>query len=232
MLKPLLITAAMAGLVFPVAAADLGYYEPIDIPLVQVDPLEHDWSGFYAGLVGSYGLGNVRKVDTGTGIVTDIPLRGSLIGGTAGFNAQFGSVVAGVEGDLMWSGLSGSAPCTANPAYRCNANVDYIGTLRGRIGVAYDSALLFATGGVAIAGGRGSTTPIGPGTFGPYEPLFVGWTVGAGAEVAVADAVSVKVQYDYIDLGSQVAPAGTLGFAGFTASPIIHLIKVGANYHF
>ena len=232
MLRPALITAAMAALIFPTAAADLDFYEPIEETVVQYEDLGHDWGGFYAGLVGAYGHGNVHKVITGSGIITDIPLRGALLGATAGFNVQYGDLVGGLEADLMGARMSGSATCTANPAYACNADLDWLGTLRGRVGVAFDGAMLFATGGVAIAGGRGSTTPNFPGVAAVYEDTYFGWTVGGGMEFAVSEAVSIKAEYSYIDLGSQTAPAGTLGTDGFTASPIVHLIKVGANYHF
>ena len=233
MLRSALTTAAMAVLILPAAAADLDFYEPIEEPIIQYEEIGQDWSGFYAGAVGGYGWGNVHKVETGSGLVTDIPLRGALAGVTAGFNVQSGNLVGGVEGDLLWSGMSGSATCTTNPAYTCNANLDWLGTLRGRVGIApVDAVLLFASGGVAVADGRGSTTPDFPGVAAVYEDTYLGWTVGGGVEVAVNEAISVKAEYNYVDLGSRTAPTGTLGTNGFTASPIIHLIKVGANYHF
>lgn len=62
---------------------------------------------------------------------------------------QSGRFVYGLEGDLSWSGLKGEGTC-ANPAFNCETRLFWLGTLRGRLGVAYNTVLLYATGGLAL----------------------------------------------------------------------------------
>jgi len=223
-----LAIAAMAVATLPAMAADL----VIDAPGYYTDP-GFDWSGFYAGLSAGYGSGNARSVSDGTGIVTDVPLNGGLLGVTLGANAQFDGFVLGAEGDVMWSGVSGTAVCVGTPAFNCNANVDWLGSIRARAGVTMDNVLLFATGGLAIAGGTGTVTPPAAGITNTYSDTYVGWTLGAGVEVAVTESVSVKAEYGYYDLGSRTAPVGTLASAQtVTSNPVVHVVKAGLNFHF
>lgn len=227
MSKFVLMTAAFAALAAPVAAADL----IIDEPIAYTDAA-FDWSGFYAGLAGGYGSGTARSTSDATGVATDVPLNGGLLGVTLGGNVQYDAFVLGVEGDILWSGMSGTATCVSVPAFDCNANMEWLGTVRGRVGYAMDSVLVFATGGLAIAGGRGTITPAFPGITNLFSDTFIGWTAGAGVEVAVSDTMSVKAEYSYVNLGSRTAPAGTLATGSTTVSPIVHAVKVGVNFHF
>ena len=78
-----------------------------------------------------------------------------ILGGTIGVNWQTGPLVIGVEGDWSWTGLkattSGSVafPC-GGPGGRCEMELQSLGTLRGRVGYATGSWLLYATGGWAF----------------------------------------------------------------------------------
>ena len=100
-------------------------------------------------------------------------LSGGVIGGTAGFNWQTGQVVLGVEGDIDWSGVSGTTS-TFCPA-GCATRNDWLGTVRGRVGYAFDRFLPYVTGGLA-AGDIRATTP----GFAGATQTNLGWTVGAG----------------------------------------------------
>lgn len=228
MSKFVLAAAVLTAFSAPVVAADL----VIDEPVYYTDAA-FDWSGFYAGLVGGYGTGTGRSVGDVTGTTTDVPMSGGLLGVTLGANAQYDNFVLGAEGEVMWSGVSGSTACVSVPAYSCNANVEWLGSLRGRAGVAMDQVLLFATGGLAVGGGRGTITPAFPGLTNEFSDTFIGWTLGAGLEVAVTESVSVKAEYSFYNLGDRTAPVGTLGTTQtFTISPVVHAVKVGLNVHF
>lgn len=139
----------------------------------------------------------------------------------------------GAEGDVMWSGMTGSTTCPSVPAYACGAELNWIGTVRGKAGFAADRALIYATGGLAVAGGKGTISPTFPGTTSNFSDTWVGWTIGAGAELAMTDTLSVKAEYNYLDLGSRTAPVGTLTTVGDSkVSPIAHVFKLGVNMHF
>lgn len=62
--------------------------------------------------------------------------------------------------------------------------------------------------------------------------MALGWTLGAGIEVAVTDNISVKAEYAYIDLGSVDFAASPSGRSPTTAATKLHTVKVGANFHF
>jgi outer membrane immunogenic protein len=186
----------------------------------------NDWTGFYVGVMGGYGFGNT---DTTGGVASGIQTNGLLGGVTVGGNYQFDSFVLGVEGDIAWSGQSGSATCAAAT---CSADYDWIGSVRGRAGYVIDPVLLYATGGLAVARVNTSVSPVAPGTTGSHSDTYTGWTVGAGAEAAVTEQLSAKIEYSYSDFGDQTAPANTLAAGATTVSPTSHAIKVGLNYRF
>ena len=186
----------------------------------------YDWTGFYAGVLGGYGFGNTDITASGL-TVSAGNNNGLLAGVTVGGNMQYEQFVFGVEGDFAWSGQSGSRTCGS---VTCSSDFDWTGTLRARIGYAIDPALIYATGGLAVARINTSITDVG--TTESYSDTFAGWTVGAGIEAAVTEALSVKAEYAYADYGDKTAPPGALGPPAVPLSPTSHAIKVGLNYRF
>ncbi len=89
---------------------------------------------------------------------------GGLVGGTLGYNWQVGQAVFGLEGDIDWSNIRGSAFCGGVTS--CETKNDWLGTVRGRLGYAFDRFMPYVTGGLAvgdiktsIAGSAARTTP-------------------------------------------------------------------------
>ena len=64
----------------------------------------YNWTGFYLGANGGGGWG--RSWWSGTS--TPVNFSGAQVGGTAGYNWQFGNTVLGLEGDMDWSNLKGT----------------------------------------------------------------------------------------------------------------------------
>src|SRR5512138_2655770 len=135
-------------------AADVGLpVKPYAVPAAVAVPA---WQGFYIGLNAGYGWqnsNNTASYDVFSQSLGTSP-SGFIGGGHAGYNFQWGSLVAGVETDLMWSGIKGSAELTGKVdtvpfAVRVSNNLDYLGTVRGRLGYALGSLLLYGTGGLA-----------------------------------------------------------------------------------
>jgi outer membrane immunogenic protein len=61
----------------------------------------------------------------------------------------------------------------------------------------------------------------------------VGWTAGLGAEMKVTDNISIKAEYDYVDLGTRTAPAGTVATTEDTdISVAFSAARFGLNFHF
>src|SRR6185295_18756560 len=90
---------------------------------------------------------------------------GTAIGGTVGFNQQFGAHwLWGLEGDLDWANITGSALCPAPVAtFSCDTDIRMLGTGRLRVGVTHDRFLAYGTIGLAFGTVRARTVnPVGP----------------------------------------------------------------------
>ena len=192
-----------------------------------------------------------------------------FIGGVqAGYNYQQGTWLAGVEADIQ--GLSSSVgsssitqlaprlgfpPDAMTATLAVTARLDYLGTIRGRLGfIPEPSVLLYVTGGLAYGGVQSSTNISGsevPNTgtndfmgSGSASSTRVGYTVGGGAEWKLAPKWSVKAEYLYYDLGSASYSNGaltgllsptTINFTNVSSSSIRfngNLARVGLNYQY
>lgn len=225
-LFPVLVTAAaLSG----AHAADLDY----DYPVLDTSTAAFDWSGFYAGIYAGYGAGRATSTGVVSGFVTPVDVQGSLLGGTVGANVQSGNLVFGAEGELAWSGVNGSATCVGNPTFDCNGTLNWLGSGKLRGGVAFDNVLLFGTAGIAAGGITATVDPIPAGATGTYSSTVWGWTVGAGAELAVSEQISIKAEYGYYDFASTRAPVDTIANSAATdIKSHAHIAKLGVNYRF
>ena len=193
--------------------------------------------------------------------------NGAFIGGAqAGYNYQFRhSFVVGLEADIQ--GLAGGAggssvgtrsdpfsPATAVTVTQAHKSLDYLGTVRARIGyLATPTLLLYGTGGLAYGGANLSATHFSydasganASSFGSnaYSDTLVGWTAGGGLEWMFHPQWSAKLEYLYYDLGTAATP-GTV-IAGSTPALGLqwayaaaerarfdgHIVRAGVNYHF
>jgi outer membrane immunogenic protein len=214
-----LMAAAMAT---PSLAADLP--RPAFKAPVYVAPFS--WTGFYVGINGGYGWGNV-DVSTPAGTTTSSNQTGWLIGGTAGYNLQTGNWVWGLEGDLDYALIKGNASnTTACAGGTCTFKDTYFATARGRIGYALDRWLPYFTGGAAFSGVK-ATSATGVSS----TNNSVGWTVGGGVEYAFLGAWSAKLEYLYADLGKSTCGVTICG-VGTDFDPKVNIVRAGINYRF
>ena len=170
-------------------AADLQpRYQPV--PRAAIYSPIYNWTGFYLGINGGGGWGRSQWDGVGR-----FDVSGGLIGGTIGYNWQFGQAVVGIEGDIGWSGIRGSttALCPAG----CDTRNHWLATARGRVGYSFDRFLPYLTAGLAF-GDINATTPGFPGG----SITTAGWTIGGGLEFGLAPNVSVKAEYLYVDLSN------------------------------
>lgn len=224
------ILAAGAGLVAlmalasPGAAADLGRRTEMPRgPAPYMAPF-YNWSGFYAGINGGGGWGSSSW--DGLGAPTgDFDVSGGVIGGTLGVNYQINQAVFGLEGDLDWSNIKGNT--VTNCPLGCETRNDWLGTVRGRAGFAFDRFLPYVTGGAAFGNVKAST----PGFPGGSETK-AGWTLGAGLEFAVAGNITAKVEYLHVDLGSFDCSISCGGIAPDNVDFSANLIRGGVNFRF
>jgi outer membrane immunogenic protein len=225
-MKRVLIAAAavfaVATTMTAASAADMAHRRmPTKAP-AYIDQ-QYNWTGVYAGINGGYGFGNSEwSAATGS---NSFNTSGGLVGGTIGYNQQMGQLVVGVEGDVdaSWiKGTTAAAPCTTS----CETSNSWIGTARGRIGYAFNRVMPYATAGAAF--GDIKATPAG---FGGVSDTNVGWTAGAGVEVALAGRWSAKAEYLYADLGDTNCAAGRCAVSTNTDFTT-NMVRGGVNYHF
>src|SRR5262245_27853863 len=159
----------------------------------------YSWSGFYVGVHAGYAWGESDWTDLNGNLGANVryeDLKGGLGGGQLGFNWQSGPLVVGVEASLSASGIGQTG--TVGIA-TLTTDVDWIGTVVGRLGYAWDRSLIYVKGGYATAGIelRGDN---GVDTFKSSE-RHNGWTVGTGVEFAVLKNLSLGLEYNYYDFG-------------------------------
>jgi outer membrane immunogenic protein len=181
-------------------------------------PPAYSWTGLYIGVNGGGGFGR-STWDTTGGFDTS----GGLVGGTLGYNFQYGQAVLGVEGDIDWSGIGGSTS-TGCPA-GCSTGDSWLSTVRGRLGWATGRLLPYVTGGAAFGNINATTAGLTTTT------TNAGWTVGAGLEFAIAGNWSAKAEYLYVNLGSFNCGLNC-GAATDNVSFSTNLIRGGINYRF
>ncbi len=199
-----------------------------DLPRRQAMPTKapayvaYNWSGLYLGINGGWGFGtsNFRGIP-GTG---NFDIDGGMVGGTLGYNWQFGQTVVGLETDLDWSNINGTAACGA---FNCRTRNNYFGTARGRIGYAFDRFLPYVTGGLAYGDIQANTT-----TFPGASATRAGWTVGAGAEFAITGPLTAKVEYLYADLGRFDCSTACTVTPPQRVDLRTSIVRAGLNYRF
>jgi len=208
------------------SAADLPRQMPVRAPAYFAPP-PYNWTGFYVGINGGGGWGT-SKWDAAP---VSFDVSGGVVGGTVGYNWQFGTWVAGVEGDLDWSNIKGSSTAGAFcGSAACETRNSYLSTVRGRVGYAFDRFLPYVTGGLAVGNIKASS----PGLT-SVDDTNAGWTAGAGVEFAVAGNVTAKVEYLYVDLGNITCGVGTACINGGVGNKVdftTNMVRGGLNFRF
>src|SRR5262245_57069032 len=100
------------------------------------------------GLHAGYAWQDVGGVFDNAGSPTSlsgIDTNGGLIGGQLGYNLQYKWIVMGVEGDASAIVDSGSTVRNAATNDALTGEVNYLASLRSRLGFVIDDVMLFAT---------------------------------------------------------------------------------------
>src|SRR5882724_3570086 len=251
--------------------------DELQIKAPPPSPTTHNWTGFYGGYnVGAaFGSYDARTTATpgGTYLVAPADIAavnaaggqsirpiGFTGGVQAGYNWQSGHWLLGIETDLDFVHLNGAANGPAVPyavgtpfganefSIHSDANIDWLYTLRPRVGYAQNNWLFYVTGGLALTSLQGNfvyadgVTPLGASLFlqsARLAALTAGYTFGAGVEVALTGRLSVKAEVLDVrfpdGLASQTSAPVLFGVQqSFRQSLGLHadLARVGLNYRF
>ena len=241
-------------------------------PPVYVPPAvpAFTWTGFYIGANAGYAFDN----KSGYGLAANDPAaqagfngtsvspfastksNGFTGGGQIGYNYALGNsfgglgggaFVVGVEADAAYTDLKGTTDFIGTGAvdttYR--SRTDYVGTVRGRLGYAFDRTLVYGTGGFAYGGVTNSVNIAAPAYFGTRNAIRPGYAYGGGIEYALptasflnvfgSSAVTIKAEFIHYDLGTRTFLASTpAGGSSFTTRVRTdgNLVRAGLNYKF
>ena len=201
----------------------------------------YDWSGIYVG--GSVGV--IRDTDDmntsyyGGYYVYNWQQGGTSVYGALdiGYNFQAGSAVLGAEADFGGANAAGTFK-QCETGYGCYSafkdSITSLGTVRGRLGYAFDRTLIYVTGGLAYGHVSNSYWYY---DYSPYDfnvsGMRAGWVVGAGVEQAIDHHWSISAKALYVDLGKAHAST-TDGYYvyAYTFHNTELLATAGLNYKF
>jgi outer membrane immunogenic protein len=167
---------------------------------------------------------------------------GAIAGGQIGFNWQAGMFVFGGEIDGQWSGQENTFSVACGPSCTATESIKIrsLATGRGRFGLAFDWFMPYVTGGAAMVNGLNNLSMTVGGTTASFAPLShttLGWTAGAGVEVALWSNWSAKLEYLYVSANgaTKIAPIPSVLGLGFASTPGDYrdnIVRVGFNYRF
>lgn len=224
---------------------------------------DFSWTGFYIGgrLGGGWSAGDFHNSDFLPASVNvtvepkdqDIDASGFIGGGELGFNWQFGHFVVGAETDFSWADLNGDSTRgrfvsdTSPPdiPLRSKQEIDWLGTVRGRIGYApWCRLMIYGTGGFAYASVDNFADldypAVNAGTvryLGSRSDTQTGWTAGGGLEFGLTRHWTIKAEYLYMDLGDGSAignpvPPNPPFQLHYTWDTQFHTVAAGLNFKF
>jgi len=238
-----LISSANAADMYVPSAPAAGGYKDGPAPVSS-------WAGPYVGINGGYAWSNDSRVYCGGIDFCDSSAGGSsksfassgwFGGGQIGYNwqpvgqggykdgAALSNFVFGIEADIQGADITGSGTLSSSTATAtATDSLDWFGTVRARVGYTVGAALLYGTGGVAFGGVQDKLAVTAHPTV-QHDATATGYAVGAGLEYAFNPAWSAKVEYQYINLGTD-----SLVNDGVTAdfNHEYNTVRLGLNYHF
>jgi len=196
-----------------------------------------NWSGFYLGANAGGGMSYVgtqtlAEIVDQRLVATKLNMdrTGAMGGLQAGFALQSGAIVYGLEGDIGFGALRGSlnvATSDRSASAHMKSSITSLGTVRGRVGYAFDNILLYGTGGFATVYHEGKavgTTTAGVNTAGALREWVPGWTLGVGSEYALTSNVSLKLEYLNARMSNKVLTQ--------SVTHSLNLLRAGVNYRF
>jgi outer membrane autotransporter protein len=227
MAKGTVLLSAMFLHGVPAHAADLSAMLP-----AALAPATYNWSGAYVGA--NFGFAFDREdVTAPLGIFATDP-SGVLGGVQLGYNYLFASSwLLGVEGEIDWTSSAGNTNFN-NTAAAASITSDHkwYDTLDGRLGYVMGPLMLYVKGGAAwMSADYTFTVNSGLGGTATMSSSRPGWNVGTGLEYMLTPRWSAKLEYDYLDFGSNTVGFATPFGTGLTFRTRVNEVKVGVNYH-
>lgn len=215
-------------------------------------PAVYDWTGFYIGGNIGYAFGGDDRVelrsDTEVDLrdVGDLELNGIFGGGQIGYDWQAGSAVLGIVADIQVADINDDFKTRIDDQgfVRGSDDIDVWGTVRGRLGWAFDRVLVYGTGGLAWADVDYKLDAVNEVALLEGHPQSqdtrTGYTLGGGLAWGINESWSVGAEYLYVNLGSYKVRGQVVDDGGnrigetleTTATPDFHSVRAYVNFRF
>ncbi len=195
---------------FAIVAASLGFAgmapaKAADLPNRIVKPAPvlvapFTWSGFYVGAYvgGAFGHDKLKSPNVNQNVTLDP--TGVTAGGYVGYNYQINAVVLGLEGEFGYNGIDDDKDFGLQ-SHNAKVESSYIGRIRGRVGYAFGTFLLYGAGGVSFTDQKVTQVFLPTGLSDSVSKGLVGWNLGLGGEYAFTPNLIARIEYIFDDFG-------------------------------
>ena len=209
----LLAACAAACFACAAAATELNY-----LPAPSTAPDKPGWAGFYfqnkSG--GASSAAPWTAFDSSKGFASPSVIT-APVNENFGYNFQSGNLVFGLEGSLAAANFDGRFTSPYLPAAGAwTPNMNWLGTVTGRVGYSFGQWLPYVKGGFAAAEVGSSLQGSPTGAFSQGTELG-GWTGGIGLEYQISPKLSLGLEYLYTDLS-----AGANGGPPLSGAPEVY----------
>ena len=240
-------TLIASGAILSIAALSPALAAPEAAPIFN-------WTGFYIGghLGGGWSDDSAKAALTGAGAFDPAVIgnnaSGIVGGGQIGYNWQFTSNwLLGIEGDFSGTNIhafgtapfaSGGIPYPPELHHEATRDINWLASIRGRLGYTSNHWLVYVTGGGAWGSinYRTNITLVVPLTPQSFDITSSGWVIGGGVEYAVTSNWTARVEYLHYDFGDTTVanvPAAAPNAALITTfNNKIDVVRAGVNYKF
>ena len=208
------------------------------LPAKADDPSRRN--GFYFGGHVGYMLGNAKATladPIGAASAGGATPYGTPIGGAQMVYQYFlpSRVMLGVEADVSFADaqdLSQTLSYRATGTGTATENIEYLASLRGRLGYDFGGWTPFITGGIAWASTRFSRIDLTTGNEDANPSnIRLGYVLGAGIDYQLTRSWSARAEYLYTRLGLDGFIFGSAP-ARLDSQYDLHRFRIGLNYHF
>lgn len=161
-------------------------------------------SGFYVGALVGYATG---EYSSDMSEQVDHEPTGGILGFQTGWSLASGPMVFGIDADISRTNIEGEDSITVS-GYRSDVShdINYLGTVRGRVGFIAGPVLIYGTAGLAMADLDNKMVVSYNGQLvgsDEQDSWHTGWTVGLGVEVPITPNFAIGAEYLYIDMGRE-----------------------------
>jgi outer membrane immunogenic protein len=191
------------------------------------------WTGYYLGVNGGAAWANNRQLVDSVNFnpPSGVLPSGGFGGGQIGYNWQ-GFLLFGIEADFEGGDIGAKGRATdITGVNNFESSLNFIGTVRGRVGYTLDRALVYFTGGFAYGCLRKLSDDFG---YQRYDAVTTGYVLGGGLEYRFSPSWSIKTEYQYLNFGKNDPCTSGDCFsasAGSQKEDDYQTVRLGLNYH-